>query len=1559
MADPLSIASGIAGPHHAKTIPAEVSALTDVLLRSEEAAQALEAEEISPNRPTHLSKTIVDDCARELDNLRAELAKPTPTIFWPIKEKSLRKHIEELQRFRSTFSAFLTAQTLATVSATHREVTRLGQHQTQKDLLDWIGNPTDSSTPTPAPLPGTGGWILNTVAFQSWAQGSGPHTHLWCHGPPGVGKSMLASVVLQHLIDNLEDDSLAVLRFFCDFPSRKAQTKEAIWKSLLSQLITQGRPPVLQALDTFRSSLGTTRTISLMELSDALYEACSIQQVILIFDGPDELESPKDIKAILHPFVKAYCRILMTSRDLPEIRAAMPMASILEIAADSDDLKTYVNYQFQEHDMEDILVDHPELEAEVINKANGIFLLGKILVHHLLELSTVKEMRKEIQASPILLEEAFESSLKRIDAQSKSHSTLARRVISWVASAERKLLMSELVHGLATEEGSNVIDSENLPSKKTILKVCGGLVVMNPQDESISMHWRAHISLEETPSSEGAKHATYDLVDILLGSAPHAAAAFQAANYGANIKDVTTRESSFDSMPSGQTAVHFAAFWDLPSQIGSLLERSFDANAVDSQNWTPLHWACFAQRTDAARALVSGGAEIDAKDSVGWTALFWAALRGKTDIVECLLKGGANHLERDKHGWTALRWATARHQEEVVAMLLKHHLRNRHCDPQKSIPGPLRDLTVQDALRYVAKHDHLSHPLQVIQEMGEQVDGNPDDLYTVLADGKADINNLWREGHFDPPVGNVWRTQRKGEHRFNFDGYISHVEGSYGRMAADDWRAGLLHRAIRDENLPAMRLLLGMGVDVNNAKYTRRHLHAAAGRSDPQFAALLLEHGADLEARDHAGMTPLHQAVLNGFEKTAELLLSKGADANALTARARWNSPGQRTPLMLALGLRREESSDCDQMARMIRLLLDHGAEINFRNEHGIGAIHYAAQTRDPVVIQHIIDAGGDSTALDGHGWTTVHHFVYYYDDICVRDDEGSPLPGYAIKNGLELLHRTCGTEYLSRPSTNRNLDGQEARSPINYFRRKSGDQETQVAATPLALALFVEDWEMAHALDQLGARLETNGDLDHALPEAVRALQPAMVELLVRHCAKVTSEWPWPLGLDSIEGMRRDDTITSHTVASFKAILQHLTVASGGVDANSCFAEPLDRLAARGNGTPELAQLALDQGANSYQPNSEGLDAFTIAALNDNVDVLWCFLSYTQEHPNDSHWTRHLDPWEDWKGADDGVVMAQVGKAIRASSPQEASSITNGDTTCNTTHTMDGLLFQAIHNGSSRFTQALLQEHQDMSIVDEHGRHLTQVAAIGGHAAVLDALILGGADMHVLDDDKRNLLHLAAEHGHAQVLALLLSHGLSPEDVDDCGFLPLHWATSGTRTEAIRILLQAYPEGVLAQIRAVPESLKFHFRRYNRHLDPNSESGWALTPLHIAAMYGSLDTVRMLLEAAEASESVDVGALLRARTDAVGCELRNKNGVRETNNAGVTALHVALGTKPLSRTPREMAELLVARGADVAGVADHFTLWDVVQFEESPELWDRLRAGMSVEADGSERVAT
>jgi ankyrin repeat protein len=62
-------------------------------------------------------------------------------------------------------------------------------------------------------------------------------------------------------------------------------------------------------------------------------------------------------------------------------------------------------------------------------------------------------------------------------------------------------------------------------------------------------------------------------------------------------------------------------------------------------------------------------------------------------------------------------------------------------------------------------------------------------------------------------------------------------------------------------------------------------LAARSGHAHPAVAELLLESGADVDARDHGGQTPLHQLASTGrgFVQMAELLLANGADVNATT----------------------------------------------------------------------------------------------------------------------------------------------------------------------------------------------------------------------------------------------------------------------------------------------------------------------------------------------------------------------------------------------------------------------------------------------------------------------------------------------------------------------------------------------------------------------------------------------------------------------------------------------------------------------------------------------------
>lgn len=62
----------------------------------------------------------------------------------------------------------------------------------------------------------------------------------------------------------------------------------------------------------------------------------------------------------------------------------------------------------------------------------------------------------------------------------------------------------------------------------------------------------------------------------------------------------------------------------------------------------------------------------------------------------------------------------------------------------------------------------------------------------------------------------------------------------------------------------------------------RTPLHYAANEGRLEDATLLLESGADPNARDDNGWAPLHFAAQSGMLQIAELLLSKGADVDAL-----------------------------------------------------------------------------------------------------------------------------------------------------------------------------------------------------------------------------------------------------------------------------------------------------------------------------------------------------------------------------------------------------------------------------------------------------------------------------------------------------------------------------------------------------------------------------------------------------------------------------------------------------------------------------------------------------
>jgi N-acyl-D-amino-acid deacylase len=152
-----------------------------------------------------------------------------------------------------------------------------------------------------------------------------------------------------------------------------------------------------------------------------------------------------------------------------------------------------------------------------------------------------------------------------------------------------------------------------------------------------------------------------------------------------------------------------------------------------------------------------------------------------------------------------------------------------------------------------------------------------------------------------------------------------------------------LAAAIRDAGADAVRRRIDDGADVNaRDPEGNTPLILASFYADADCVRLLLERGADANAADRSGVTALIRAATD-YDKTRSLV-----DAGAKVA-VRTDVLGN-TPLILAA--RRAGN------ARTVRLLLDRGADVRERNNAGVSPIISGAASGDPEIVRLLLDAG-------------------------------------------------------------------------------------------------------------------------------------------------------------------------------------------------------------------------------------------------------------------------------------------------------------------------------------------------------------------------------------------------------------------------------------------------------------------------------------------------------------------------------------------------------------------------------------------------------------------------
>lgn len=357
------------------------------------------------------------------------------------------------------------------------------------------------------------------------------------------------------------------------------------------------------------------------------------------------------------------------------------------------------------------------------------------------------------------------------------------------------------------------------------------------------------------------------------------------------------------------------------------IDAGADVNIHTSKNVTPLHFALWNGFPQTAIYLIDKGANVNAMDSDGETPVMAACSSGYLAPLQQLAAKGANLDARSKNGVNALYMVFLKNDktgknDAIVRNIVKYLL-------SKNVAADIKSESGLTPLHLAA------------------INGFPGGA-KVLLDKKADINAKTNDGM--TPLMEAADYAQPGIVKLLLDkGAAVDETDLYGRTAVF-FAVTTYSDLKKDENmiLQILQMLVAKGAKINYA--VEKVKKTVSTTVEGQSVTMTIER--------FQGYTPLIQAVDTNLVKVADYLISKGADINAK------ESLGL-TPLMIT-------ARNGDTSASMAKMLLAKGADTNKQNNTGWTALMICCQYNSFTIADYILDKGSDLSLKTAQGSTVL-----------------------------------------------------------------------------------------------------------------------------------------------------------------------------------------------------------------------------------------------------------------------------------------------------------------------------------------------------------------------------------------------------------------------------------------------------------------------------------------------------------------------------------------------------------------------------------------------------------
>ncbi|TPX09027.1 uncharacterized protein E0L32_001712 [Thyridium curvatum] len=850
----------------------------------------------------------------------------------------------------------------ANVNYISKYIVAVPKEQTTEGLIEWLGreaaplNPLDyhrlllsQRTPT------TGLWALQSRQILEWKQESCKSPLLWLHGIMGSGKSVLASIIIEHLEKEIaHQDRMACIYLHFQQPDQQIAPSKII-ASLLRQLVKQKRMyPVVEA--------------------------------ILVTHG--EYEKNK-----VPPSAEQYLELL-----LAEMNAFRQVYLVLD-ALENCNQSAFVL---------EIIKKLPHIEVG----AGDMFLLAKLHLDALSKqrsLAGFKSVLCELPKDAAVI--AFKAAIERIDEQEEADRALAGHVFTWLLHAERDdLTVRELQHSFAIRqyllapEQNRDVWSHYIPPERLVSMVCGGLVVIDQDTkvcqfvhDTVPKYLHNHPLLPKEPHLEIASQCLQYLamddfsLPLTRENEPERLRIFPLRKYAtqhwdshfyriageipASIRQAAldflagperSNESFYyglsDHFPQRVSGLHLAVIYGLESLAQEGLAHGvFDIGATTSGGKTVLHWAARMGDNGMITMLLDNGADPMAGDSRGDTplhdALFWNA--SESTIYQLLITDANVISKPNNHGQTPFIWALKRGEPVVTRLLARYH--------PPVVPRGASD--IESALCQVMRHCAAKEELATIMEL--------------LLHGGADPN-AFSEGYRLPLL-----QAAKGRLEDACRVLLKH--GADVNMADWDGKTALMSATSPE----IVRILVKNGARVNDRPQNGlTPLLMATRERRRTIAWYLIEAGANIDDQDPEGRTPIHHAIQLGDTRLAWLLVTEGCNPSLRDSEGMspldWAVSKKDFSIVWlfceALGTLPPDiaSSALHQVSKhsrngshieILRLLMGRGARevIDQQDEFGNTALINAAGRMELRIMEALVEYGASCDIQDHLGGTALH----------------------------------------------------------------------------------------------------------------------------------------------------------------------------------------------------------------------------------------------------------------------------------------------------------------------------------------------------------------------------------------------------------------------------------------------------------------------------------------------------------------------------------------------------------------------------------------------------------